>query len=336
VLVNYRSWADTARLVGRLRTSSSLRAGAAEVMIVDNHSPAHPLVGRLRRTEGVSLRRWGRNRGFARAVNEGVRLSQGRWLLLLNPDMSVPAGFLDNVLALAGRLDREQPRTGIVGLGLRNSDASRQPSTGPLPTLLGTLVRLLVPRPWRKYHLLPPPAGTVVPWATGCCLLLRREVLDDVGGLDPDFFLYYEDVDLCRRARAHGWEVRYEPSLQAVHHNPLHSRPVQPHVRLLTRHGLLTYAHKHWPRWQLRLLARIVQAEAWLKRRIALRRRDPFATETFEQLGQLATEMRTGQFNAARRRVAAFIDQCERKNSPRGCATRISCTDSHGSEDEEE
>ena len=284
---------------------------------MDNHSPAHPLVDRLRRTEGVSLRRWGRNRGFARAVNEGVRLSQGRWVLLLNPDVTVPAGFLDAVLALANRLDRDEPQTGIVGLGLRNDDSSRQPSTGPLPTLLGTLARLLVPRPWRKYHLVPPPGGAAVPWATGCCLLVRREVLKDVGGLDADYFLYYEDVDLCHRALAHGWEVRYEPRLQAVHHHPLHSRPVQPHIRLLTRHGLLTYARKHWPRWQLRLLARIVQAEAWVKRRIALRRRDPFATATFEQLGRLAIEMRTGHFAAARRRVVTLIEQREKEEKRR-------------------
>jgi N-acetylglucosaminyl-diphospho-decaprenol L-rhamnosyltransferase len=315
VVVNYRSWDDTARLVRQLRAASSLRDGAAEIMIVDNHSPPHPQASRLRRTEGVSLRRWGRNRGFGRAVNEGVRLSLGRWVLLLNPDVTVGDDFLDGVLALADRLDCDEPGVGIVGLGVRNDDGSRQPSTGPFPTLLGTLARLLLPRARRKCHLLSPKKSQAVPWATGCCLLVRRRVLDELGGFDPDFFLYYEDVDLCRRAREHGWSVRYEPGLQAVHHHPLHERAVGPYLRLLTRHALLTYAAKHWSRWQFGLLARLVRAEAWWKGRRASRRGDSSAARMFEQLGRLATEMQNGDFTAARRRLERVVRRWER-NQP--------------------
>src|SRR5262245_35676008 len=68
VVVNYRQWELTARLVAQLRRSASLRRGTSEVVIVDNHSPPHRLLPTLRRLEGVSLRRWGRNFGFARAV----------------------------------------------------------------------------------------------------------------------------------------------------------------------------------------------------------------------------------------------------------------------------
>src|SRR5262249_37383505 len=72
VLVNYPSWRETANLVRRLLASEVVGGGEAEVMIVDNASPWHPLVPRLRRWPGVSLRRWGRNRGFGRAVNEAA------------------------------------------------------------------------------------------------------------------------------------------------------------------------------------------------------------------------------------------------------------------------
>src|SRR5438067_1649900 len=85
VIVNYRQWRNTARLARQLLDSAADRAGAAEVVIVDNHSPTHPLLRKLRRTEGVSLRRFGRNHGFAWGVNEGCRLSRGAWFLLLNP-----------------------------------------------------------------------------------------------------------------------------------------------------------------------------------------------------------------------------------------------------------
>ncbi len=311
VIVNYRGWEDTARLVGQLRAGGAVRSGAAEVMVVDNGSPRHPLAGRLRRAEGVSLRRWGRNRGFARAVNEGVRLSRGRWTLLLNPDVTVDEGFLDGVLDLAERLEGE-PRAGVVGLGVRNDDGSRQPSTGPFPTLAGTLWRLLLPRARRKCHFYSPREGSSVPWATGCCLLVRRRLLDELGGLDPDFFLYYEDVDLCRRAGERGWEVRYEPAPAAVHHRPLHRRAVGPHLRLLTRHALLTYALKHWPHWQGRLLARLIGAEAWLKRWRAAWRGDADGVRVFEELGRLADEMRTGRHDVARHRLERVVWRWER------------------------
>src|SRR5581483_6102050 len=101
VIVSYRNWHDTARLVRQLRDGNELAAERAEITIVDNHSPAHPIAKRLRRTPGVALRRWGRNRGFARAVNEGCRLSRGDWFLLLNPDTTLSEGFLDGVLELA-------------------------------------------------------------------------------------------------------------------------------------------------------------------------------------------------------------------------------------------
>ena len=69
VIVNHCRWDETAQLVEQLESSEAFRRGQAEVMIVDNHSPAHPLASRLRRRPGVSLRRWGRNHGFAKAAN---------------------------------------------------------------------------------------------------------------------------------------------------------------------------------------------------------------------------------------------------------------------------
>ncbi len=300
VVVNYRQWELTARLIDQLSASASFQLGAGEVVLIDNHSPPHRLLSRLRRRDGVSLRRWGRNRGFAQAVNEGVRLSRGEWVLLLNPDMTVPAGFLDGVLALTQRLDRDEPRTGIVGLSLRDSDGRRQPSTGPFPTLLGTLARLLLPRRWRKYDL-SAQFGQKVDWVTGCCLLVRRQVLDELGGFDPAFFLYYEDVDLCRRAREQGWIVRHEPGMFVIHHEPLHDRSVSPHLRLLTRHSLLTYAARHWPAWQSRCLTRIVRLEAVARERVARWRGDRVGGRWMRRLGRLALAMQNQRFEDARR-----------------------------------
>jgi len=311
VIVNYRQWQDTWALVRQLRQSPALREGSAEVVVVDNHSPADPAGRRLRRCPEVSLWRSRRNGGFAAAANRGCRLGLGRWLLLLNPDVSVPAGFLDRVIALADSLAAAEPSAGVVGFGLRHSDGSRQHSFGPFPTLFGSLARLLLPRARRKYHALAPPQRCRVPWLTGCCLLVRRECYDQLGGFDEDFFLYYEAVDLCRRAAACAWSVWSDPDRTVTHHRPLHARAVPVHLRLFTRHASLTYARKHGPGWHARGLARLVGAAAWLRRHLAAWRGDTGAAEAFATLGAIAADLAADQPDAARRRLGRFVRRRE-------------------------
>jgi GT2 family glycosyltransferase len=313
--VNYHQWGETADLVRQLARSTCLPAGKAEIVVVDNHSPCNPISKWLRMRRGVSLRRWGKNRGFARGVNEACRLSRGKWFLLLNPDMAVRESFLDGVLTLAHRLETENPRAGIVGFQLRNPDGSRQLSTGPFPTLAGTIFRLLLPRSRRKYSNLRTRRLTQVPWATGCCLLVRRECMEEVGGLDEGFFLYYEDVDLCRRARQHSWTVWYETSLRVTHHRPLHARAVAVPIRVLTRHALLTYAAKHWPAWQSQVLTWLVWGEAWVRARWKRLKNDARKAAQYAALQSIAADFLRGQQGAARRRLLQFIRSREQDRS---------------------
>jgi GT2 family glycosyltransferase len=320
VVVNYRHWDDTGRLIRQLRASHALLAGLAEVVVVDNHSPSHPLIPRLRRASDVSLRRWRHNRGFARAVNEGCRLSRGEWLLLLNPDTTVPPGFLDDVLERADDLARRDPRAGVIGFRLANDDGSWQLSTGRFPTLLSTLLGRFWPRDRRKYTPPDRPGRVTVDWVTGCCLLVRRECWRELGGLDPEFFLYYEDVDLCRRARQHGWSVWYDPATTVLHHRPLHTRAVPPHLHLITRHALLTYARKHWPASQARLMAWIVRLETWLARRRT--RQGPATRCILAELDQIANDLLHDRAPQARARLLRVVrhqeDSCAQAPVDRG------------------
>jgi GT2 family glycosyltransferase len=225
--------------------------------------------------------------------------------------MSVPADGLDRILALAERWQTALPRAGIIGLGLCNPDGTPQPSAGPFPTLAGTLLRLLLPRSRRKYVLRDGGERRPVPWVSGCCLLVRRECFEQLGGFDRDFFLYYEDVDLCRRARRQGWSVWYEPGVSLTHHRPLHLRTISPHLRLITRHALLTYAAKHWPRWQPRALAWIVRLEACARQWLARRHGDGAAAGVFEELRRIAADLGSGRRRAARRRLIAVVQREE-------------------------
>jgi GT2 family glycosyltransferase len=200
----------------------------------------------------------------------------------------------------------------VVGCRLENRDGSLQLSAGSFPSLAGSLARLLLPRASRKYRRPRTDRATRVGWVTGCCLLLRRECLEELGGFDEDYFLYYEDVDLCRRAMAHGWSVWYEPALRAVHARPLHAREVTVPLRVVTRHALLTYGFKHWPRRHFLTLAGLVRAEAWLRRAWAVWRRDPGTATAFRDLGVIARHLTHGRRTAARRRLERVIRREER------------------------
>ena len=208
-------------------------------MLIDNDREAQPLRRCVRYWPGVTLRCFGRNRGFARAVNEGCRRARGEWLLLLNPDVRVPEEFLDAVLAAAEQIVAGDPKAGIIGFQLRHDDETRQGSTGPEPSLGNVLAGLLRPRSRRRCQPISGMQRRAVEWVTGCCLLVRRECWERLGGFDEDYFLYYEDVDLCRRARSAGWSVWYDPTVRVTHFRPLHTRPVSAALRLMTRHALL-------------------------------------------------------------------------------------------------
>src|SRR5262249_38094073 len=159
------------------------------------------------------------------------------------------------------RAAAHDPRIGAVGFQLRNADHSPQPSAGPFPTMLNVLTGLARPRSRRRCRPCDNEIGGPVDWVTGCCLLIRRECWLDLGGFDEAYFLYYEDVDFCRRAREHQWTIWFEPSLIVIHDHPLHGRRITPVLRLVTRHALLTYTSKHWPSLQHWFLGQLVRIE---------------------------------------------------------------------------
>jgi GT2 family glycosyltransferase len=234
-------------------------------------------------------------------------------VLLLNPDVTLEPGFLDIALARADQLAAQERKLGIIGFRLRNPDGTLQLSAGPLPTLCGTLARLLLPRHRRKYQELTPTRPQPVDWVTGCCLLVRRRCWEQLGGFDPAFFLYYEDVDLCARAAARGWSVRYEPSLAVTHHQPLHARTVPAHLRLITRHALLTYARKHWKPWQVHVLGGMVRFEALLRGWWAVRRGDEAAAGIYAALRNLTNDLAHDDAAAARRKLLRVVRQQEQQ-----------------------
>jgi GT2 family glycosyltransferase len=171
-----------------------------------------------------------------------------------------------------------------------------------------------LPRTIRKYRF--PGAGLrPVDWVTGCCLLARRDCWDDLHGLDPSFFLYYEDVDLCRRAHQRGWSVWHDPDASLIHHRPLHARAVPPHLRLVTRHALLTYATKHWSPGECALLAAVIRTEVTARRLSAWLQGNAYALHIFRELDALTADWYAGRSDSARARLLAVIREQERRDA---------------------
>jgi GT2 family glycosyltransferase len=312
VIVNFNSWPDVAALVGALEAEPEVAAGVCEVVVVDNASGG-PIPPSLRRDRpGYRLVARPDNGGFAVGVNAGWRAARGRWLLLLNPDVVADEGLLARVVARVGRFERDpNGAPGVVGFGLRNPDGTRQPSVGTFPDLARTVWEQLIPRSRRKYQAGWRTKAGPAAWVTGACVAVSGRLMHALGGLDEDFFLYYEEVALCRSAWRGGWRVEYDPSVEVVHLRPLQNRPVPPRLRVITRHSKLLYFRKHLPRWQFRGLCLIVAAEARARRVAArLAGRDGEA-RIWETVARVERALRRGETLAGREVLALAVAATE-------------------------
>ncbi len=226
-------------------------------------------------------------------VNAGWRVSESRWLLVLNPDVEISNGFLGHVLRRLDHYEADPSGVpGIVGFGLRNPDGSPQGSVGAFPSLARSIWEQFLPRSRRKYQ----PGWRIRPgavdWVTGACMLVNPELFDEIGGMDEDFFLYHEEVALSRVARARGWRVEYDPSVSVIHRHPLQNRAISPKMRIITRHSKLLYFRKHLPYWQFWSLTAIVAAEAAIRGRWALVQGQQAESRAWRTIAGLARQFR--------------------------------------------
>jgi N-acetylglucosaminyl-diphospho-decaprenol L-rhamnosyltransferase len=299
VIVNYNGWTDVCRLAGTLAATPEVASGAAEVVVIDNASPG-PIAAEvlpLLTTPGLRLLVRDDNGGFSAGVNDGWHAARGPWLLVLNPDVVVSDSWLGEVVSRVRRFEADPASApGVVGFGLCNPDGSPQPSVGAFPSLSRALWEQLIPRSRRKYQADWRTRAGVVPWVTGACMLVNTRLCEELGGMDEDFFLYYEEVAFCRSAHCRGWRVEFDPSVMVTHLRPLQNRTLSPKMRVITRHSKLLYFRKHLPRWQFLALSWIVTLEATifgLKSSLLRRTED---VRSWQAIRKLARAFRAGDF----------------------------------------
>jgi len=202
--------------------ATRLPAGAWEVIIVDNNSADNSVEMVRREFPEVRIIANDENTGFARANNQAFRVCGGQFVLLLNPDVVV----LDFAIDRALEMMRSQPRIGVLGCSLLNSDGTEQEWTaGALPGLSNVLCHYLflyqvlpsfiLPRPF--FPLRQPQKDVDAGWISGAFMLLRRDALGNEI-FDERFFMYGEDVLLCQSLARAGWRVFYTPRIRIIHH----------------------------------------------------------------------------------------------------------------------
>lgn len=264
VVVNHNTKADLLACLASLD-----EAGAEEVVVVDAGSSdgsldavarAHPEVGRLALD----------NVGFGRAANAGVAATTAPAVVLANADTRFEPGAA-RALAdyLAGHAD-----VGAVGPLIRWPDGRVQLSARAFPSLGQALGHALLglwwpANPWTRAYRLTDwdhRSERTVDWVSGCCVAVRRDAFEQVGGFDPAYFMFVEDVDLCHRLGQAGWRVTFAPVAEVTHAvggatSRRRTRMAFEHARSLDRFFARRYAHG--PKRLLRPLIRVGLA-GWL------------------------------------------------------------------------
>lgn len=221
VILNYKS-------VGHLRQClralhSSVLPFRLEVIVVDNGS--HDDSARVTAREYPEAQYIGlnTNTGYSAGNNRGLEKATGEYLMILNPDVAVFPSAIERLVDYM----EAHPKVGIVAPKLVNPDGSTQLSGALFPSFWIPL--------WRRstFGKYPGPRQRIrqyfidgwdrtssrpVGWALGACLVIRRQAFTQIGLLDERYFLYYDDIDYCRRAWEAGWEVHYDAEAEMVHY----------------------------------------------------------------------------------------------------------------------
>jgi len=243
-----------------------------EIIVVDNASQDTSINSMLG-TDRVQVIRNNKNRGFAAACNQGIVLAKADNILFLNPDCSFIPGTLQELLKYL----HEDPKAGMAGGLLLNMDGTEQGGG-----------RRAVPTPWRSFvrafglsrfshrwpklffdfhlHKQPLPDGPIeVEAISGACMLVKREVLAQVGTWDEEYFLHCEDLDWCMRIRQAGWKVLFVPTAQITHALGVCGRNRPIFVEWHKHKGMMRFYRKFFKHQYPGVLMWLVAAGIWLR-----------------------------------------------------------------------
>jgi len=232
-----------------------------DIVLADNGSTDGSVEAATKRPD-LRVVSTGGNVGYGRAANIGVRETTAEFVVVANPDVIWEPGSLDQLLAAA----RRWPKGAAFGPLIRTAQGAIYPSARELPSVVRGIGHALCgwwwpSNPWTAAYRVEnqPPVERTAGWLSGSCVLLRRDAFDAVGGFDPGYFMYFEDLDLGGRFIKAGWQNVYVPSAVVAH--------LGRHAT--SRNSARMAAEHHRSAW--RYLSRRYSGVRWLPVRLVLR-----------------------------------------------------------------
>lgn len=230
-----------------------------EIIFVDNNSKdgTREYLEKLQRSKSFIKVIFNKeNFGFAKAVNQGIKISQGNRVLLLNSDAFISQGQIKELLEVL----KSDSKIAIVAPQLLNIDGSIQPSFGNFPsivTMIFYLSRLDKILPWGMVIY---PKESAKPqlkkpdWISGACLLIKKEVFDKIGLFDKHYFMGIEDIDFCYRVRLSGYVVVYFPAVTVTHYHQYSSNKFHKKLSVICaeNQSLKYFYRKFYPKAKIR------------------------------------------------------------------------------------
>lgn len=264
IIINYNTKEVTLNCVRSLLKNT--KKVNFEIILIDNGSKENFQLPILN-FQNLRLIKNAKNLGFARANNQGIKVAKGDYVLFLNSDTVIK----DNVIGEMSKWMDKNSKIGISSCKLLNNDGSVQGTGGYFPSLLKVflwmtiedipgvdkLIKPFHPKPWHYEK------QKELDWLTGAFMFIRKKVIDEVGDLDTDFFMYTEDVDFCFRAKKAGWKVIYLPRFAITHLGGASSTSEFPIVSEFN--GIKLFYKKHYPVWQYPLLRVLLKIGAALR-----------------------------------------------------------------------
>ena len=251
VVVTYSPGDTLAKLLSSLAGSTSR---PHQVILADNGSTDGSIEAAALAEPGrVHITRTGGNLGYGGAANVGAVASEAPWLVIANPDIAFEPSSIDTLIDAAERW----PHGGAFGPLIRTPQGDLYPSARELPTLGRGIGHAIFgwwwpSNPWTASYRREKGAPVEGPcgWLSGSLLLLRKEAWDAVGGFDPAYFMYFEDVDLGAQLASAGWQSVYVPSA-VVTHDGGHSTRKNPAAMLKAHHAsAMRYLSSRYSGWQ--------------------------------------------------------------------------------------
>lgn len=242
---------------------ATTRQTSYEIIVIDNYSSDGSQDMLRQDFPAVRLIANDKNVGFSGANNQGMAVSSGRYMLLLNSDAFVQENTIDVMV----KFTDEHPEAGMTACKLLFEDGRLQPSCYSFPSLLTELYTALqLDKLFKRSHIFGKYLMTwwdfndvrAVDTVMGAFMLVRREVVERVGSMDESYFMYSEEFDWCYRIKKQGWQILYNPAVQTVHLWGGSSQQVKVEMFLQLYRSKVTFFRKHYGAFSATLLKLIL------------------------------------------------------------------------------